>query len=69
MLRAGQIKHLLKGGVQRSCNRHFYFKNINAGFNPYETIKFDVNGDGWSDIVVNGTPPHTQAAKIAPVAH
>ena len=38
----------------------FYFKNINAGFNPYETIKFDVNGDGWSDIVVNGAYVHDE---------
>jgi hypothetical protein len=26
-----------------------------SGFNPYETVTFDIDGDGWSDILANGT--------------
>jgi len=28
---------------------------IQSGFNPYETQIFDINNDGWSDILVSGT--------------
>ncbi len=30
-------------------------ETFKSGFNPYETVIFDINGDGWSDILANGT--------------
>ena len=37
-----------------------YLESSYAGFNPYDTIKFDANNDGWTDLIVVGTSVHNE---------
>ena len=38
----------------------FTTTKLKAGFNPYDVVKFDINGDGWTDVLVGGSYENQQ---------